>query len=201
MTDDNTTHLLRLAAVLPSNNEAIAWLSEAIESARRVLQPSEQRPSPIEHNAPLIEVEKSTNALTKSLDRLRRHSASWRAFWRSPAFGPVHHNRVEIAEVISTLDNIRSAAEEAQLRRKGRPPAGAKQQAVDLALGFYIRFSRNEPSGTPTGNFAEFARAFFAAASGIAADEVDGLDRQIRKAMKRLPIERQRAQRKSAQKT
>jgi hypothetical protein len=44
------------------------------------------------------------------------------------------------------------------------------------------------------------AHAFYAAATGVDPEESGGIDRQIREAMKRLPIERQRAQRKSVEK-
>jgi hypothetical protein len=87
------------------------------------------------------------------------------------------------------------------VKRIGRPQQQRNQQVVNLALGFYARFSQNPPSGTATGKFAEFARAFYAAAAKRDPGTQDGLERQIREAMKRLDIERQRAERKSALKS
>jgi hypothetical protein len=108
-------------------------------------------------------------------------------------FGPVYLNRIELREVLSTIENIERAADAAKIRHRGRPPAAAKQHVTDLAFAFFVRFSPQRVSGTATGAFAKFARAFFAAATGADPEQHGGLDRQIREAQKRLPIERQRA--------
>jgi hypothetical protein len=69
---------------------------------------------------------------------------------------------------------------------------------VDLAFGFFQRFSPRTPSGTPTGAFANFARAFYSAAT--ASDpERRGLERQIRQAARSF-IKRQPHQTKVRQK-
>ena len=120
-------------------------------------------------------------------------------FWRSSAFGPVHNNQVEHGEVLSTLENIIGAAAGGRDGRKGRPAKGGEQLVVNLAFAFFVRFSPRTPSGTPTGAFATFARAFYGVVTGAEPEEHGGLDRQIRHAATRLPVERQRAQRKSAE--
>ena len=63
---------------------------------------------------------------------------------------------------------------------------------VDLAFAFFVRFSLYQVSGTLTGSFAEFAREFYRAAMDIDPEQHGGLDRQIRQALTRLPIERAR---------
>lgn len=74
-------------------------------------------------------------------------------------------------------------------RRRGRRRKTRKQQVVDLAFAFFVRFSPYQVSGTPTGRFAKFARSFYSAAIGVDPDEHRGLDRQIRQAQTRLAIE------------
>jgi hypothetical protein len=66
---------------------------------------------------------------------------------------------------------------------------------VNLAFGFFVRFSPRRPSGSPTGAFATFAREFYSAATGVDAEDHGGLDRQIRHAAR--SFKRQAAQRKS----
>ena len=102
--------------------------------------------------------------------------------------------------MISTLAKVIHAADTARDPNQGRRREVDKQRVVNRAFGFFVRFSAHRPSGTPTGAFAAFARAFYAAVTEVDPDGHDGLDRQIRQAVKRLPIERQRAQRKSIEK-
>jgi hypothetical protein len=198
LTENNIRQLLQLAGSPPSDEKAAAWLNEAIQGARTILRAAAQRPLPADHNDLLADIEKSAKELTKRIQRLRRHPFSWYAFWRSSVFGPVHLDRVEVREVLSTVENIIRAADTAKDRRKGRRREIGKQHVVDLAFAFFVRFSPEKPSGTPTGAFAKFARAFYGAVTEL--DTEDGLDRQIRQAVTRLPIEGQRAQRKSVQK-
>jgi hypothetical protein len=103
--------------------------------------------------------------------------------------------------VLSALKKIVSAAQDAKDNRKGRRRETGKQHVVDVALAFFVRFSPSRPSGTPTGGFAEFAREFYFAVTGVYAKSHGGLERQIRQALERLPIERERAQRKSPEKS
>jgi len=197
LTANNIQQLLQLAGVPPSDREAAAWLNEAIAGARHSHRAAKQRPRPADHNDLLADIERSAKELTRRIERLDRYPFSWRAFWRSRAFGPVYRNRLEIREVLTTLENVVRAAEGAKERRPGRPREVGKQHVVDLAFAFFVRFSTLRPSGTPTGPFATFARTFY---SAVGVHPHGRLDRQIRQALTRLPIEHQRAQRKSSEK-
>jgi hypothetical protein len=104
-----------------------------------------------------------------------------------------HRGRVEPDEILSTIKNLECAALAAKDPRTGRPRVVKKQQVVDQAFAFFVRFSPLAPSGTPTGPFARFARAFYAAAVKDDADDDGSLDRQIRVAMKLFPVEQERA--------
>jgi hypothetical protein len=193
--------LLRLAGVPPSDKKATAWLSEAIEGARSSYRAANKRPLAADHNELLADIEKSAKELSKRIRRLGRHPFTWRAFWRSGAFGPVYLNRFEVPEVLSTLEKVVNAADAAKDRRKGRRREVGKQHVVDLAFAFFVRFSPHGPSGTATSAFAKFAREFYAAVTGVDPEQHRGLDRQIRQVVMRLPIERERlrAQRKSVE--
>ncbi len=57
---------------------------------------------------------KAQKKLTKQIARLRLHPVPWYAFWRSSVFGPVHHNRVEVPDVFSTLEKLAKAASSAK---------------------------------------------------------------------------------------
>jgi hypothetical protein len=201
LTANRTQDLLQLAGVPPSDEIAAAWLSEAIEGARSICRIAKARLLAADHNARLADIEAPAKKLIKQIERLRRHPISWRAFWRSSVFGPVHLYRVEVREVLSALDKIVDAAGTAKVHGQGRRREIGKQNIVDLAFGFFIRFSRHRPSGTRTGAFATFAREFYSVATGFEPEQHGGLDRQIRQAAKRLlPIERARLQRKSVEK-
>jgi hypothetical protein len=192
--------LLRLAGVPASNRGAATWLENAIASAQTSYKAAKQRPLPADHNALLVDIEKSAKQLSKRIHRLRQHLVSWHAFWRSKAFGPVHVDRIAAPEVFSMLEKVVNAADASKDRgATGRRREAGKQHVVDRALGFFVRFSPIEPSGTATGPFAQFAREFYSAVTEVAPEKHRGLDRQIREAVKRLPIERKRprAQRKS----
>lgn len=177
----------------------MAWLSEAIEGARSFYRIAKERPLPADHNALLADIEKSAKELIKRIERLRRHPVSWIAFWRSRVFGPVHNNRVEVREVLSALEKIVGAASAAKDPRQGRRREVGKKNIVDMAFGFFVRFSPHRPSGTRTGAFAAFARKFYSTATGFDPEQQGGLDRQIRQAAHSF-IERQSAQRKSVEK-
>ena len=186
--------LLRLAGVPPSNRKAVAWLNDAIDQARSRYRVAKQRPLPADHNALLVDIDKSAKKLTKQIARLRLHPVPWYAFWRSSVFGPVHHNRVEVPDVFSTLEKLAKAASSAKDDSKGgRRRETGKQYVVDTALSFFVRFSAHTPSGNPTGAFATFAREFYSVATGLDPEESGaGIDRQITQA-----TTRRRAQRNS----
>jgi len=131
---------------------------------------------------------------------VRWHRAGFRRYWRwkSRCLGGRPPDRGEIREVMSALENIlRAAATARNPPGQGRRREVGKQHIVDLALGFFVRFSPRKPSGSPTGAFATFAREFYSAATGSDPDDHGGLDRQIREAARSL-TKRQPAQHKSA---
>jgi hypothetical protein len=199
LADDGIEELLRMAGVSPSNKKATAWLSSAIKGVWRNDKAAE-KPLPADHNALLTDIEKSAKELIKRLERLRRNPFSRHTFWRCKAFGPVYNDRVEVREVLSTLETIVLAADMARDRRRGRRRKTREQQVVDLAFAFFVRFSPYQVSGTPTGRFAKFARSFYSAAIRVDPDK-HRLDRQIRQAQTRLAIESERARRKSHEKS
>ena len=190
-TENNIMHLLQLAGVSPSERKAAGWLREAIVGAQSSYQAAQKRPLPADHNALLADIEKSAKELTKRIERLRRHPATCRAFWRCSVFGPVYLDRFEVSEVLSAIEKITGAADAAKDSGQGRRREVGKQRVVELAFGFFVRFSPHKPSGTRTGPFARFAREFYSAATGFDPEQHGGLDRQIRQAA-RSSIERQR---------
>ena len=177
----------------------MAWLSDAIEGARFTYRHAKKPPLAADHNELLADIEASAKKLIKGITRLRRHPASARAFWRSAVFGPVYFDRVELPEFLSTLKNVVLAADMAKDRRQGRRREAGKQHVVDAAFAFFVRFSPLRPGGSRAGAFSSFSREFYSAAIGD-PDKHRGVDRQIRQALTRLPIERQRARRKSGEK-
>jgi hypothetical protein len=102
--------------------------------------------------------------------------------------------------VLSALEKIVVAAGAAKDPRQGRRREVGKQNIVDMAFSFFVQFSRLRPSGSRTGAFATFARQFYSAVTSFDPEQHGGLDRQIRQAAQRLPMERERAQRKSLKK-
>jgi hypothetical protein len=198
VTESSIRHLLELAGVSPSNKKAAAWLSDAVEGARSNSRAANQRPLAADHNNLLADIEKSAQELTGRLERLRRHHFTRLRFWRSDVFGPVYGDRVEVQQVLLTLEKVVSAARGAKDARQGRRGEIGKQHVVGLAFAFFVRFSPHRPSGTPTGAFGAFARAFYSAAVGVAPESHGSLDRQIRQAVTRQSG--QHVQRKAAQK-
>lgn len=204
MADDRLQELLQLAGIHPSDGQAgqaTAWLRGAIKDLRHDNGTPVKRPLASHHNDLLTDIEKTAKKLIKRLERLRRYPHSQHAFWRCRAFGPIYNDRVEVREVLSTLEAIVLAANLAKDRHQGRPREARKQHVVDLAFAFFVRFSPRAPSGTPTGAFAKFARKFYFAVVDSDAEQDGGLDRQIRQALTRLPIELERARQKSGKKS
>jgi hypothetical protein len=206
--DDATLdELLPFAGVSPEAAAARRWLDDALRAARGTLDPQLAatgltpvlRPSPARHNAPLKKIERDAARLIAALERLRRHPYAHASFWRFRAFGPVYANEFERAGVMPTLTNIREAARKAQIRRAGRPRDVRKQHIVDLALAFCARFSPDTPSSDINNFFPCFAERFFECATGLSVEDKGcGIDRQIRAAIRRLPIEMGRAKLLSA---
>lgn len=155
----------------------------AATGARRVPQPS-----PAQHNAPLDKIERASDRLIAALGELRRHPHAHGSFWRSNAFGPVYASEFERAGVVPTLTKIRDAAREARVSKTGRPRDFRKQQIVDMALAFCARFSPSRPSSDTNNFFPRFAERFFEYSTGLAVDDKgQGIGRQIRAALRRLP--------------
>jgi hypothetical protein len=88
---------------------------------------------------------------------------------------------------------IRDAARNARIRT-GRPRKFRKQQIVDLALAFCVRFSPKNPSSDANNFFPAFAERFFELATGSSVEgKGQGIERQVKVALKRLPAEKERA--------
>ncbi|MET4279815.1 MULTISPECIES: hypothetical protein [unclassified Bradyrhizobium] len=193
---------LKLAGVPTTDSKARGWIESAL-AASRALAAHEPRPTPAKHNAPLNAIARATDQLIAALDDLRRHGHSHGAFWRCEAFGPLRGPNLETPAVISTLENIRHAACKARMTQTGRPRDYRKQHIVNLALAFWARFSPYKPSSDGKNNFVDFASLFYEQATGLSVERKShGIDRQIKAALRRLPIESQRAtsQRESSSK-
>ena len=190
-----------MAGVQSSDQKAVAWLWEVVEGAKHSYRAAKKRPLAIDHNTLLADVEATAKKLIKQLDRLHRYPATRYAFWRSREFGPVRNNRVEVANILHALEKIIAAAGSARDLRRGRRRASGEQHVVDLAYGFFIRFSPLTPSGTPTGPFAKFAREFHSVATGTDPEDDGGLDRQIRAAQRLSARERERLRQNGGKKS
>ena len=202
--DDGTIdELLRLAGVSLEHSVARGWLESALAAARGTLEPRlaatgtmhVAQPSPAKHNAPLDKIERAHDRLITALEQLRRHPYAHASFWRFAAFGPVYVNEFERPDVMGTLTNIRDAARKARVSRTGRPRNFRKQHIVDLALAFCARFSPKRPSTDANNFFPPFAERFFEHSTRFSVEEKGrGVGRQITVALKRLPLEKQRAE-------
>jgi len=186
--------LLPLARVPITNTAARHWLGDALAGARAIAA-GEPRPSPAEHNAPLDAIERATDRLTEALVcELQRHPHVHSDFWRFRAFRPIRADNIKHVEFMPMLKKVRDAARNARVHRLGRPPDRRKQHIVDLALAFCARFAPKPPSGDANNYFHLFAERFFEEATGLSVEKKgQGILRQIRVAVKRLPIEMKRA--------
>ena len=186
--------LLTTARVPTPNAAARRWLRDALETARSI-HAGAASPRPAEHNAPLDAVRKAADRLSAALARLKNHPHSHRNFWRHAAFGPIRGDIFERPDVLATVEAIARAAREGRLRRIGRPPDRRKQHIVDLALGFCVRFSPKNVSRDVNNFFPQFAGQFFQEATGVSIDvKGQGIERQINAALRRLPIQVERAE-------
>jgi hypothetical protein len=193
--DDGTIdELLRLAGVSTERSAARRWLESALVAARGTPARLVPQPAPAKHNAPLDEIERASDRLIAALKQLRRHPHAYASFWRFAAFGPVYVSEFERAGVIPTLTHIRDAAREARISRTGRPRNYRKQHIVNLALAFCARFSPKRPSSDVNNFFPPFAERFFELATGSSVEgKGHGIGRQVKVALKRLPLEMERA--------
>jgi hypothetical protein len=208
--EPETRRLLRLADIPQSDQKAAAWLTAALVGARGSDRAARQRPLVADHNDRLATLAKSAKTLRLQLQRLQAQPYTWDAFWQSvePVVARVHRVAADATltgvlkparppgdrEVLAILNSIERAARRAKLRQMGRPRELATQHVVDLAFAFFVRYSPIPPSGTPSGRFATFARAFYAEALNLDPDDDDKgeLNRQIRTAARRKSIEQAR---------
>jgi hypothetical protein len=191
--DWNIDCLLRLAEVSTADPAARRWMVEALASAQAIAR-GEPRPAPTQHNKPLDAIEQAADLLIAAVDELRGHPYAHGNFWRFADFGPAHADHLERANVLSTVKNIRLAARNARMRGTGRPPKVWKQQIVNLALAFCARFSTTRPSSDASNFFPHFAGRFVELVTGSSVEgKGRGIDRQIRSALRRLPVEVERA--------
>jgi hypothetical protein len=189
--------LLDLAGVSADRSAARRWIRGAVAAVRAIAK-SEARPSPAEHNAPLASIEQAAHRLITALDELRRHPHAHANFWRYATFGPVRDNKVERADVMSAVKNLRDASRKARVKKIGRPRDYRKQQIVDLALAFWARFGTGRPSSDVNNLFVPFAERFFEHSTGSSSEDLGhGIGRQIKVALRRLPIEMERASRRN----
>lgn len=193
--DDGINELLRLAGVSTEDAAARRWLESALVAARSSIDPRRvSRPSPAKHNAPLEKIERASKRLITTLEQLRRHPHAHQSFWSFAAFGPVYDSKFERAGVMPTLTTVREAARKGRVSKTGRPRNVRKQQVVDLALGFCARFSPKRPSSDVNNYFPAFAERFFELSTGSSVEgRGRGISRQIKAALKRLPVELERA--------
>ena len=95
---------------------------------------------------------------------------------------------------MSLVKDVGQAARNARVRRPGRPRDLRKQQIVNLPLAFCARFTTDRPSSDVNNYFPHFAERFFELSTGLSVEaKGNGIDRQIKAALKRLPIEIERA--------
>jgi hypothetical protein len=172
LSENRIPHLLKLAGVSSSDRAAAAWLNEAIAGTRHNYRAAKQRPLAVDHNTLLADIEKSAKELTKRIARLRRYPSSRHLFWRSQAFGPVHRDRVEVREVLSTLESIARAADLAKDRRQGRRREAGKQHVVDMALGFFHRFSPQIRAGPLLAHLPRLPVSFIPLRSGLTPSDM-----------------------------
>jgi len=193
--------LLRLAGISTENSAARRWLESALDAARGTLDPQlaatgvtpAPRPCPAKHNAPLEKIEQAGDQLIAAIKELRHHPYAHASFWRFAAFGPVYTNEFERPDIISTMTNVHDAARQARVNKIGRPRNFRKQQIVNLALAFCARFSPKPPSSDVNNFFPRFAERFFEHATRLSIDDKNqGIDRQVRAALRRLPLEKVR---------
>jgi hypothetical protein len=193
--DGAINELLRLADISTEDAASRRGLESALVAAHSTMDPRRvPRPYPAKHNAPLEKIERASKRLITTLEQLRRHPYAHQSFWSFAAFGPVCANEFERAGFMPTLTTVREAARKGQVRKTGRPRNVRKQQVVDLALGFCARCSPKRPSNDDKNFFPAFAERFFELSTGSSVDvRGRGISRQIKAALKRLPVELERA--------
>jgi hypothetical protein len=191
--DRGIDELLRLAGLSIADPAARAWMGDALAGAQAIAA-GERRPSPAEHNAPLDTIGLAAVQLIAAFNELRRHPHAHGAFWRCAAFGPIRADKFERVDVMLALNIIHDAARGARSSRTGRPRDFRKQQVVNLVLAFSARFSTATPSSDVSNFFPQLAERFYERSTGLSVEGKGcGIGRQITIALRRLPIEMERA--------
>ena len=98
-------------------------------------------PTPAQYNKPLVAVEEAAQRLAAAIRSLKGTPHAYWAFCRLWSRGPVHNNQFEGRDILPDLEAIGAAASKARIKKTGRPRNLRKQQIVDLALAFCVRFS------------------------------------------------------------
>jgi hypothetical protein len=195
--DSTIDDLLELAGISPTDIEARRWLRHALIGAKSTAA-GQPKPNPARHNAPLAAIERAAAKLTETMHALRHHPHAYLDFWSYADFGPVFGDKHERPHVISNVKSILTAAQKGRISKSGRPADRRKQHIINLALGFWVRFSPVGPSSDESNPFVSFAERFFENATGLSVDgRGNGIMRQIRAALQRMPIEIQRAARRN----
>ena len=70
------------------------------------------------------------------------------------------------------LEEVHAAAIGAKIDAKGRPPERGKQNIINLAHRFFVRFSPYSPSADENNPFVRFAEWFYEVATGTKPDNV-----------------------------
>jgi hypothetical protein len=172
---------------------ARGWLMVSLGAARAIAEGKRKpRPSRSQHNASLDTIERLADSSIETPTALKRQLYTHYNVWGSAALGPASAHNFADVPLMSALEKIGDAARNA--RRTGRPPDRRKQQIVDLALAFCARYSPLVPTTSEKNFFRHFAERFYECATGLSVfDRGQGIDRQIKKALRRLPIEKKRA--------
>jgi hypothetical protein len=187
------TKLLSLAVPTEQQDEARAWLRLLLRCSQ--VDPWIEHPKPTVHNEPLEAIESSAKALLAGMQNLREQPHAFMGFWSgNPTFEAdlnppaTELERFESKFVIHTIETIAASAEAAKDRRRHRPRDRRKEQIVNMAAGFFEKFSPLPLSGALTSPFAEFARAFYAEATGVEGENIDSQIRRVGKERARTEV-------------
>lgn len=183
--------LMKLAFVDTDNADARAWLINALTGCAAYKDGAPQA-SPKDHDEELETIKALSDELRKRIEFLRmpERAGIHSDFWINPIFGKIEAGQIERANVFDTLDAISTAAEQGMWNLKGRPKNKRKQEFINIALGFFVRFSSKRPTQSPTGPFGSFAHEFYMAVTG----QDESVEAQVRHAVKtHLGIAQERA--------
>lgn len=187
------SELLCLAGIDPTDEQAAGFLRLSYQAACAGAHPKARfRPSQNDHNAPLNRVQEAAQELLTALKSLAdAHPHANAAFWLNEAWElplfqpwPDPSDKTEPRDDARygskvLLDRLMTTAENAKIHGKGGRPKGRTKRIIRDAFDFYVRNASEKPSSTATGNFANFARAFFKHVTGD-VEKSEKLNRAIR---------------------